>query len=471
MNKHKQVYLTFIFGLFFVLILLEIGLRIEGSFERIPLSTRNNKKSGYYTILCLGNSHTRGIGAAYGQGYPEQLQKLFDEGTSRVRVINAGRSSQNSGELLEDLEYSIDKIKPDLIILQTGQPNFWNRNKFGKYLKREYSGMSFKKFIFFSSDVLYNSGVYRLSLLLVSKIKEKLRWVIIDKHSLPDLHSYGVNSAVAWIEQIEKRYDLDPAYKIDPARAAEVSAFLEGKLKSNPRYSYLFYRCLGELDLFQNKHKSAAERLIKSMKAIIDMDYNGSRYYLTYVYKKSGDQGVDKLIDAFEGSSIKIFGLDYYRSRYYLQHIYNNSQDIEVRLLIDNFEMALKDYWSKPAKSLFFTNDQIYSWLDSDFKEIIKIIQNKKIRLIMQNFAPTEHMTEGREANLFNSLYLPGVAAKFNLPFVDNNSIFQAILKSADSDRNDIFTKEGHCNMNGYKIMARNVFEKIQEEKVIPLNK
>ncbi|MFA6321790.1 MAG: hypothetical protein WCY36_08065 [Candidatus Omnitrophota bacterium] len=473
MNKKNQILVTFFIGSITAFLLLEAGLRIEGAFERVPLSARINPKSrqnNVFTILCLGNSHTRGIGAGRGESYPNQLQKLFDKevGRNKVRVINAGRSSQNSGELLDDLEYSINKMKPDLIVLQTGQPNFWNLNKYGRYLGRERGGgLSFRKFIFYSSDILYNSCVYRLSLLLISKIKEKLRCAIINKYNSTEPNDNGVDAGVSWVRLLEQDCDNNLPCVIDSAKAKAVVTVFKQSAESSPRYACSYYRYIGEIYFFQKEYKEAAEWFIKSIKTTLGMDYNGIRYYIKYLHNIPGHEGINNLINGPDEGFARFLGTDFYSSRHCLQYMHNNLKDEAIKLQIDSAEDTFKLILSEPfGRGAFFTNDEIYKWLDSDFKEIFRIIQDKKVKIILQNFAPTENMAECREANLFNSIYIPGIALKFNIPFIDNNRIFQKILNKGEKGV-VFFASDGHCNVKGYEVIAANIFNKIEEEKII----
>ena len=142
MNNKKQQILTFLMGLFTILMLLEAGLRIVSySYQNsraVPDGSVIHKQKNSFVILCLGNSYTFGAGAPWGESYPDQLQRLFNErtGLKKVAVINGGEISENTAELLDKLETRINNTKPDLIILQTGYPDWWNFYKYSSYLRR-----------------------------------------------------------------------------------------------------------------------------------------------------------------------------------------------------------------------------------------------------------------------------------------------------------------------------------------------
>ena len=86
-----------------------------------------------YTILCLGDSSTFGIGASNykEKSYPAQLQKILNEKNTGINfeVINGGIPGSNSSQLLHRLRKNILKYKPALLIVQIGENDYWNLNE------------------------------------------------------------------------------------------------------------------------------------------------------------------------------------------------------------------------------------------------------------------------------------------------------------------------------------------------------
>lgn len=89
--------------------LIEVGLRIAGfihkkraTFDQISL---NSDKENYYTILCLGDSFSVGVGALQENSYPRQLERLINSKAKgkMVKVINGAIGGYNTRQVLNKL--------------------------------------------------------------------------------------------------------------------------------------------------------------------------------------------------------------------------------------------------------------------------------------------------------------------------------------------------------------------------------
>jgi lysophospholipase L1-like esterase len=161
----KEKLKVFFMGFFTVVFLLEVGLRLIGHMhgrramhDQIFLNPPLKKQ---YTILCLGDSFTLGMGAPQDKDYSSQLENLLKSKIRGeiVKVINRGIAGQNTAELLNKLQYNIDTIKPNLIILLIGGANDWNYAGYEAYLKRT-NPFSILR------DKLYSIRIYKLVKLL-----------------------------------------------------------------------------------------------------------------------------------------------------------------------------------------------------------------------------------------------------------------------------------------------------------------
>lgn len=126
------------YAIYFLCLLLitELGLRAAGYLIQWPIDRRIEsgypriEEEGCFTVLCIGDSHTYGIGAPRGYSYPDQLHRsLVKQFPGRCfNVINGGVPGYNSSQALLRLRMFIDEsnIRPDVIIVNVGKNNNHN---------------------------------------------------------------------------------------------------------------------------------------------------------------------------------------------------------------------------------------------------------------------------------------------------------------------------------------------------------
>lgn len=87
-------------------------------------------KSGFYNIVCIGDSFTYGWGVDRQNTYPKQLEAVLNghmAGRMKFKVFNLGIPGSNSSQhLILVREIAASNNKPDLIILLTGANDAWN---------------------------------------------------------------------------------------------------------------------------------------------------------------------------------------------------------------------------------------------------------------------------------------------------------------------------------------------------------
>ena len=70
-------------------------------------------------IVCYGDSITAGHGLAYGQAYPDFLQKKLDAEGYRYKVVNQGTSGATTKDALAGLPYLL-RLHPAVVIVEFG---------------------------------------------------------------------------------------------------------------------------------------------------------------------------------------------------------------------------------------------------------------------------------------------------------------------------------------------------------------
>lgn len=121
-TSFKQKIMLIIFGLFSLLIIIEIGLRVAG-FVYLSLQDYKNRLSlthkGQYRILCLGDSMTA---FWHEKSYPAQLEQILNQRMPDVRfsVINKGIPGVNSTYIVSQLARNLNKYQPDMVVVMMG---------------------------------------------------------------------------------------------------------------------------------------------------------------------------------------------------------------------------------------------------------------------------------------------------------------------------------------------------------------
>lgn len=74
-------------------------------------------------ILCIGDSHTFGLGVDQDETYPAQLQRLLNQKSkTKIRIVNAGVPAYGWLEEQVMLNKVLGKVKPDIVVMQVS----WN---------------------------------------------------------------------------------------------------------------------------------------------------------------------------------------------------------------------------------------------------------------------------------------------------------------------------------------------------------
>ena len=122
--------IAFLLGLIIILLVLEIALHLIGftyeSYSPIENLSVDNRQCDF-TILSIGDSFTRGMGAPAGKDFSTRLEQMLNSKIGKsFKVVNGGLSGANSSQILRKLKSMIHSVKPDLLIVMPGGANIWN---------------------------------------------------------------------------------------------------------------------------------------------------------------------------------------------------------------------------------------------------------------------------------------------------------------------------------------------------------
>lgn len=165
-----------LFGLCLTVLLIEGGLRVGGYWvRRQPYRGAPTDPGADVVIVCVGDSHTQGIGAPPGMDYPSQLGALLNasDPEKSVQVINLGRSGDNSSQAAKRLLGYLEGAArpPDLVIFCAGANNDHNLSE-ATFLPREIAQMGLSLRL---NHLLSESRSYRLSQNTVKRVRGLLR--------------------------------------------------------------------------------------------------------------------------------------------------------------------------------------------------------------------------------------------------------------------------------------------------------
>ncbi len=119
-RRWREAWLAFSLGMLAMLVLLELGLRVTGAVFQRGVGPET---SGEFTILCVGDSYTYGLGAPSGRGWPGQLEELLEARGLPTRAVNRGVLSGTSHDVFESIEDDISQSRPDLVLMLVGSSN------------------------------------------------------------------------------------------------------------------------------------------------------------------------------------------------------------------------------------------------------------------------------------------------------------------------------------------------------------
>lgn len=137
-NKPNSTYMSNGKGFFFPVTANNDGFRDINH----PITKEENE----YRIICLGNSFTEGIGAPYDSTWPALLkEKLKNNTTKKITVLNAGISSSDPFFEYKLLEKKLLKYSPDMVLLALGSSDFEFYRMRGGFERFTGSGIKYRK--------------------------------------------------------------------------------------------------------------------------------------------------------------------------------------------------------------------------------------------------------------------------------------------------------------------------------------
>lgn len=104
-----------------------VGLALELLLQGLHLFTARELQPptdpDAVVVLCIGDSHTWGMG----RGYPAALAEKLAQRSARYHVVNLGVPGSNTAQLRRRFVDYLERFRPRVVIVWSGINNSWNR--------------------------------------------------------------------------------------------------------------------------------------------------------------------------------------------------------------------------------------------------------------------------------------------------------------------------------------------------------
>jgi lysophospholipase L1-like esterase len=157
----KKLILSFVLVFIYGLILLELGLFVSGKFVLQHRREKATKQAGVH-FVCIGDSHTFGVGTSVPYAYPQQLEKLLNSNNpgQKFSVINLGVPGSSTRMQSEALQSFFENHRADVVLWLTGRNNtdldikLWGNKTLPHQIPAFLAGMKSVKFFKWAVDCL-----------------------------------------------------------------------------------------------------------------------------------------------------------------------------------------------------------------------------------------------------------------------------------------------------------------------------
>jgi len=431
------------------LILLETGLRL-GGFMFLSLQEFRNMRflneKGIYKILCIGDSNTQ-------NQYPRYLEQFLNQRNQGLKfsVIDEGLPGTNSSITLDNLESSLNRYNPDMVVAMMGAAD-------------DVVHASYKttpRAILFIQSL----RTYKLIRLLWSYASTTARKIVSDQEYIfKKPESLCGNAGEANLFDDKKYVKLGQAC-FDRGKVREAEEYFKKALKVNPQ-NYTAYEELGGLYQDHGRFRDAERCFRKALEINPRADYTYfelGRLYMENGYPKEAEVCYDKALEinpSNEDAYVDLGWLYQNQGRFLeseelLKKSFAYSADRQARLsgaLATLYGrkgefMLMREYYGAAGKIRLRGYDSITV---NNYQKLKSILSERNIQMVfsqypMVSLAPLENIFQNNAEGIV---------------FVDNeNSFKEAVRKDGyktyflDVDGGDF----GHCTDEGNRLLAENI--------------
>lgn len=413
--------------IYFILIAFLIFIAYQRFFMSIKQDYNNNKNlktKTPYTILCLGDSTTKGQ-------YPIQLQQILNEKyPNKFSIIDQGIGGANLETILNLLDNNLKKFNPNIVICMMGGNDL---NNFSFFIKHN-----------------VNPSLEKATNVIKNKLKNKINKNIddLEQEAAKLFHQHEYDKAEKTLKDI-----------LDKEPNRELSFFFLFFIYkygfSDTYHQDLTYKMakkaidnnfnIGKPDYYNTLIKNGNNKDYYINKAINDTDFPA--LYLSYrdIVSETNDPKIKQLLlDKIEITNPEFFNT-IYALKYLEEKNYQKAQEY-----FDNAEKIRLDN--------SITETESYNL----YKAVIKKLLDKNIKVICMQY-PVISILPLQE-NLKNEPYYN------NITLISNERNFKEMLMK--KEYNEVFNDHiasgfGHCTDLGNTMIAENVVNAL--EKILDL--
>jgi lysophospholipase L1-like esterase len=450
----KVKFLIFFISTVLSLTAVEFGLRLAGEYvlsktqrEYIPPFDEGNSQNHDHTYevysqkqdpslaLCVGDSFTNGGNVQSYDSYPYHLFSSFQKDKKRTSVLNFGKCESSTFDSYERIKSFIEKRKadneqvPDKVIILTGSADLFGMN-FGmvneqdlipyevpilKGIKslRLYKIYRFFKYEFFRRFSLNES--LRISHVPVTS-KERDYAKTIQQNAI----TIFKNKNLVYKKNNQFIKDLSINVEGSFSESFSKEVFPDETLRGDLYIERIF---IFNLSLYsrKNEHSLAIGHILEFIKENSDFFWKNNtlkavKYYFTQallLQSKYTPQSIAAILEEYKPS---VLTEDYNKMSQMLTQWDNQMEKLNTKRM---------ETWDK----------------------LYKLASKNNIQLILQNY-PSEYLSANE--------VIKRVAKKYNLPLVDNYSVFKELIER--DGREKYLFDDDHCTPEGYEIMAKNIY-------------
>ncbi len=413
------------------------------TYEIYSTSKKSNNTVDPNSALCVGDSFTNGGNVQSYDTYPYFLYSIFQKQDQNFSIFNFGKCESSTFDSLARIKEFISKRKssneslPGKIVLLTGSADLFgisfgqvNESKLepftiplqtGIKTLRLYKIYRFFKYEIFKRFSLTNS--LRIPYTPTNKEEENSLKTIIEN-----------SIKIFKDKKIEYKYSKDLENLLLKNVSAKLSPGFQKEVLPKEEFSgnvYIERVLIYYVGILSRKdmHKEAIDYLL-----------NFIQHHRDYFWK-------DNTIKAVK----------YYFTQALLLQSKYSSQFIHKRLVelapIQNTKdytkmITLIERWEKNMSLLNTEREETWD-------EIYTLTKNEGIELILMNY-PSNYQSANR--------MLKKISSKYKLRFVDNNTIFQSLIKKNGKEK--YLYDDDHCTPEGYSLMAQNLYDVLSKDKL-----